>query len=93
MISSKMSIPRRTFLRGAGVTLALPLLDAMFPAPFLALLAPQLRRPGAPVVAAISGALLATALVPVAPVGVPILFSAFGVIPGLIVLRRGQVAA
>ena len=32
MIISKISIPRRTFLRGAGVTLALPLLDAMFPA-------------------------------------------------------------
>ena len=41
-------------------------LDAMFPAAFLALLAPQLRRPGAPV-AAVSGALLATALVPFAP--------------------------
>lgn len=32
MIISKISIPRRTFLRGAGVTMALPLLDAMFPA-------------------------------------------------------------
>jgi hypothetical protein len=29
---SKRHIPRRTFLRGAGVTLALPLLDAMVPA-------------------------------------------------------------
>jgi hypothetical protein len=29
---TKRSIPRRTFLRGAGVTLALPLLDAMLPA-------------------------------------------------------------
>jgi len=67
-------------------------LDAMFPAAFLALLAPQLRRPGAPI-AAVSGALLATALVPFTQVGVPILFSAFGVIPGLIVLRRAQVAA
>lgn len=28
----KKAIPRRTFLRGAGVTLALPLLDAMIPA-------------------------------------------------------------
>ncbi len=28
----KKSIPRRTFLRGAGTALALPLLDAMFPA-------------------------------------------------------------
>lgn len=32
MIVTKMAIPRRTFLRGAGVTLALPLLDAMVPA-------------------------------------------------------------
>ena len=32
MIISKMSLPRRTFLRGASVTLALPLLDAMVPA-------------------------------------------------------------
>lgn len=29
---SKKHLPRRTFLRGAGVTLALPLLDAMLPA-------------------------------------------------------------
>jgi hypothetical protein len=29
---SKKSLPRRTFLRGMGVTLALPLLDAMVPA-------------------------------------------------------------
>src|SRR5882724_12636436 len=32
MIVTKMALPRRTFLRGAGVTLALPLLDAMVPA-------------------------------------------------------------
>jgi Protein of unknown function (DUF1552) len=32
MYISKKHIPRRTFLRGAGVTLALPLLDAMLPA-------------------------------------------------------------
>ena len=32
MYVSKRHIPRRTFLRGAGVTLALPLLDAMVPA-------------------------------------------------------------
>jgi hypothetical protein len=29
---TKKHIPRRTFLRGAGVTLALPLLDSMIPA-------------------------------------------------------------
>ena len=32
MIIRKMALPRRTFLRGVGVTLALPLLDAMVPA-------------------------------------------------------------
>jgi hypothetical protein len=32
MFITKKSLPRRTFLRGAGATLALPLLDAMVPA-------------------------------------------------------------
>ena len=32
MIITKMALPRRTFLRGAGVALGLPLLDAMLPA-------------------------------------------------------------
>jgi hypothetical protein len=32
MIISKLALPRRTFLRGMGITLALPLLDAMVPA-------------------------------------------------------------
>ena len=32
MFISKVSLPRRTFLRGVGATLALPLLDAMVPA-------------------------------------------------------------
>jgi hypothetical protein len=32
MIITKMALPRRTFLRGIGATLALPLLDAMVPA-------------------------------------------------------------
>ena len=32
MIITKKHLPRRTFLRGAGVSLALPLLDAMVPA-------------------------------------------------------------
>jgi hypothetical protein len=31
MIITKMALPRRTFLRGMGVTLALPFLDAMVP--------------------------------------------------------------
>src|SRR5215475_8719355 len=32
MFISKLSIPRRTFLRGIGATMALPMLDAMVPA-------------------------------------------------------------
>jgi hypothetical protein len=32
MFNSKKHLPRRTFLKGAGITLALPLLDAMIPA-------------------------------------------------------------
>ncbi|MGA8593367.1 MAG: DUF1552 domain-containing protein, partial [Bryobacteraceae bacterium] len=32
MIITKKYLPRRTFLRGAGISLALPLLDAMIPA-------------------------------------------------------------
>ena len=32
MIVTKLALPRRTFLRGMGATLALPLLDAMVPA-------------------------------------------------------------
>ena len=31
-IITKRALPRRTFLRGAGVALGLPLLDAMVPA-------------------------------------------------------------
>ena len=49
-------------------------LDAMFPAAFLALLAPHLRRPGTRPLAAL-GALLALALVPWAPAGVPVVAS------------------
>ena len=32
MFITKLSLPRRTFLRGMGATLALPLLEAMVPA-------------------------------------------------------------
>src|SRR5215218_5515952 len=32
MFITRMSLPRRTFLRGAGVAIALPFLDAMVPA-------------------------------------------------------------
>ncbi len=61
-------------------------LDAMFPAAFLALLAPQLRRPGAPV-AAVAGAALALALVPFAPAGVPVIAGLAGLVPGLLAGR------
>ena len=44
MLISKRSLPRRTFLRGVGVTLALPLLDAMVPA-----MTAQSRTAAAPV--------------------------------------------
>ncbi len=61
-------------------------LDAMFPAAFLALLAPQLRRPGAPV-AAVAGVAVALALVPFAPAGVPIVAALAGVAPGVLVAK------
>ena len=61
-------------------------LDAMFPAAFLALLAPQLRRPGAPR-AAIAGAMVAIALVPFTPAGVPVIAALAGVVPGVLVAR------
>jgi len=45
---TKKSIPRRTFLKGAGASLALPLLDAMIPAATAAINTPaaQVRRLG-----------------------------------------------
>jgi branched chain amino acid efflux pump len=62
-------------------------MDAMFPAAFLALLAPQLRRPGAPT-AAVAGALIAAALLTVTPAGVPILAAAAALIPAAAAIRR-----
>src|SRR5213595_2515307 len=44
MIITKMAMPRRTFLRGMGLTLALPLLEAMVPAA-----TPLVRTPAKPV--------------------------------------------
>ena len=55
----------------------------MFPAAFLALLAPQLRRPGAPV-AALAGAMIAVALLPFAPAGVPVIAALAGMVPGVL---------
>jgi 4-azaleucine resistance transporter AzlC len=62
-------------------------LDAVFPAIFLALIAPQLRRPGAPR-AALCGALIALALVPLTPAGVPIIGAVLGAVPVLLITRR-----
>jgi predicted branched-subunit amino acid permease len=61
-------------------------LDAMFPAAFLALLAPQLRRPGAPV-AAVAGAMIAVAVLPFAPAGVPVIAALAGVVPGVLLAK------
>ena len=57
-------------------------LDAIFPAVFIALLAPQLRRGGA-VGAALAGAAVALVLLPVAPVGVPVLAATLAALPAL----------
>ena len=43
MIIKKLALPRRTFLKGSGAALALPLLDAMVPA-----LADEAKTPAAP---------------------------------------------
>ena len=57
-------------------------LDALFPAFFLGLLAPELRtRDG--LRTAIGGALIALALIPLAPPGVPILAACLAALPGL----------
>jgi predicted branched-subunit amino acid permease len=61
-------------------------LDAMFPAAFLALLVPQLRRPGAPV-AAVTGVVVALSLVPITPAGVPVIAALAGVVPGMLAAR------
>jgi 4-azaleucine resistance transporter AzlC len=57
-------------------------LDAAFPALFLALLWPQVRD-RRPLIAALVGAGIALALVPVAPPGVPIIAAAAGCLLGL----------
>ncbi|HEY8340517.1 MAG TPA: AzlC family ABC transporter permease [Egibacteraceae bacterium] len=64
-------------------------LDAAFPAGFLALLAP-LVRDRASRAAALAGAGLAVALLPVAPPGVPVLAAALGALAGLGARLRAQ---
>ena len=61
-------------------------LDAAFPAGFLVLLGPLLRDAG-PKRAALAGALIAVALVPLTPPGIPILVAALAALAGL---RRGE---
>lgn len=56
-------------------------LDAAFPALFLALLAPQLRG-RTPVFAAVSGALIALALIPLARPGIPIIAASAACLAG-----------
>jgi 4-azaleucine resistance transporter AzlC len=57
-------------------------LDGAFPALFLALLAPQLRAPRA-AIAALTGAAIALALIPVAPPGTPIVAASAACLLGL----------
>jgi 4-azaleucine resistance transporter AzlC len=57
-------------------------LDAIFPAFFLGLLLNEIRRPGAPLVCAL-GAVIALALTPLAPAGVPIIAASLAVVAGL----------
>ena len=74
----------------AGGVLAAPQslgLDAVFPAVFLALLLPQVRTRDT-LGAAIAGAWIATALVPVAPPGVPVIGSVLATTP--LLLRRSR---
>lgn len=65
-------------------------LDAMFPAAFLALLAPQLRLPGAPRLALV-GALIAVVLIPFTPAGVPVIAASLALV--LEVRRRSPGAS
>ena len=67
-------------------------LDAVFPATFVALLAPHVRhRPGQ--VAALAAAAIALATLPVLPAGVPVLLAALGVIPGAWLRSRSGVTS
>ncbi len=62
-------------------------LDAAFPAAFISLLVPHLRTaPGR--VAAVVGAALAIATVPIAPAGVPLLVASLAVAPAYVRSRR-----
>ncbi len=58
-------------------------LDALFPAFFLALLVEGELRPGRPAIVAALGALIALALIPLAPAGVPIIVASTAALLGL----------
>jgi branched chain amino acid efflux pump len=64
-------------------------LDALYPAFFLALMINELRSERAKVVA-VAGALIAFALVPVAPPGVPVLAASLATLIGLVQRERGE---
>ena len=59
-------------------------LDAAFPALFLALLVPLLRRRPTPVVAALLGAAIALVLTPITPAGVPVIAATVACAVGLL---------
>ena len=67
-------------------------LDAAFPAAFLALLAPRLRDRATAAVALL-GAVVALALTPLLPAGVPVLAAVLGVVPVVLRARRHPPAA
>ncbi len=58
-------------------------LDALFPAFFLALLVEGELRPGRPAIVAALGALIALALIPLTPAGVPIIVASAAALLGL----------
>ncbi len=62
-------------------------LDAAFPAGFVALMAPHLRkRPG--LIAAVGGGAIAFVTIPLAPAGAPILLATLGIVPAYLYVRR-----
>jgi 4-azaleucine resistance transporter AzlC len=64
-------------------------LDAAFPAGFVALAMPHLRRRQGRMAAA-CGALIALALIPLTPAGLPIVAAALGVVPALLFVRAAD---
>ena len=67
-------------------------LDAVYPAFFLALLVIELRRGPRPLVVAATGALIALALTPLTPAGIPILVASAAALVGLTRKARADAA-